>query len=483
MSALFIYSTSKPVLRVLRLAVALPWLFAPAWPGAAQAAADPAWQPIKLNPDTTLQASGDARSDSGAHLVAQAHSGASEQAAGATASLDAQSLRGKRLLLSAELSADPGTQGAALWLRADDADGRRVGLANTGHMPVPAGEAASREVELTVPASATRVAFGLVFTGQGRVEAQRLRLQVGEASADTAAMTVAPERLFDTAATLVRERAYYAGRIDWDNAVAELRVAAGKATSTAQVHAQIRALLALLGDNHSFLMPPASPSPSPSLRTGAAPVEAEVRLLGGDVGYVRIPAFASTEVQAQTQFARTAAARIAEHAAGARMGWIVDLRGNTGGNMWPMLAALRALLGTGVVGAARDRQEQLREWHAGDHVAGLAGDPGPDLSTVRVAVLLDDRTASAGEAVAVAFHGRAGARSFGSATAGQSSANAAFPLPDGSRLALTVALNLDRHGELLSPRVQPDQAAAAGAATLAAAQAWLNTEAAAAAAR
>lgn len=476
----FFYTFVFCRIRRLSLLAALPALLASA-ACAAEPAADPPWRPIKLNPDTVLQASGDARADEGVHLVVEARSGSLEQVAGAASSLDAQSLRGKRLLLTADLAAAAGTQGTALWLRADDAGGRRVAVADSRHFPVSGGAAAAtREVTLTVPAEATQLVFGLALTGKGRVEARRLRLQVAEVAAG-AAPAVAPERLFDAAATLVRERAYYAERIDWDNAVAELRVAASRAGDAAQAHAQIRALLALLGDNHSFLMP--AESARPSSRPATAPVQAEITLLDGAVGYVRIPAFASTNPQAQTQFARDAAAQIARHAAAAHKGWIVDLRGNTGGNMWPMLAALRALLGNGVVGAARDRHEQLREWHAGDHVAGLDDDPAPDLAAVRVAVLLDARTASAGEAVAVAFHGRARTRSFGSSTAGQSSANAALALPDGSRLALTVALNLDRHGDLLSPRVEPDQTTAAGTATLAAALAWLGSEDAAATAR
>ena len=31
-------------------------------------------------------------------------------------------------------------------------------------------------------------------------------------------------------------------------------------------------------------------------------------------------------------------------------GWIVDLRGNTGGNMWPMLAGFGPVLGEGTAG-------------------------------------------------------------------------------------------------------------------------------------
>ena len=32
------------------------------------------------------------------------------------------------------------------------------------------------------------------------------------------------------------------------------------------------------------------------------------------------------------------------------IGWIVDLRGNGGGNMWPMLAGIGPILGEGIAG-------------------------------------------------------------------------------------------------------------------------------------
>ena len=56
-----------------------------------------------------------------------------------------------------------------------------------------------------------------------------------------------------------------------------------------------------------------------------------------------------------------------------------------------------------------------------------------------VAVLTDDQTASSGEAIVVAFRGREQTRSFGEGTWGVSTANAAFALPDGAVIFLTVA--------------------------------------------
>jgi len=66
-----------------------------------------------------------------------------------------------------------------------------------------------------------------------------------------------------------------------------------------------------------------------------------------------------------------------------------------------------------------------------------------------VAVLTDAKTASSGEAVAIAFRGRGRTRSLGSPTAGLTSTNTAFDLPEASRITLTTAIDVEAGGQAL----------------------------------
>jgi C-terminal processing protease CtpA/Prc len=67
------------------------------------------------------------------------------------------------------------------------------------------------------------------------------------------------------------------------------------------------------------------------------------------------------------------------------------------------------------------------------------------------------RTASSGEVVAIAFRGRDRERSFGEPTAGLSTANRTFLLPDGAMLVLTTAIDVDRAGHRYGEKVDPDE--------------------------
>jgi carboxyl-terminal processing protease len=74
-----------------------------------------------------------------------------------------------------------------------------------------------------------------------------------------------------------------------------------------------------------------------------------------------------------------------------------------------------------------------------------------------VALLIDGDTLSSGEALAVAFRGRPNTRFFGQRTYGLASANRDFPLIDGARLQLTVALDADRNGKIYANGIFPDE--------------------------
>src|SRR5690606_8339193 len=146
-------------------------------------------------------------------------------------------------------------------------------------------------------------------------------------------------------------------------------------------------------------------------------------------------------------------------------GWIVDVRGNTGGNMWPMIAGVGPLLGQGLVGHFIDPEGAQQAWSYEGGEARLDGVPiarapspyelaGP---LPRIAVLTDTRVASSGEAVVIAFRGRENARSFGSPTCGLSTANRRFALSHGASINLTVSTMADRIKREYGDAVQPDE--------------------------
>lgn len=147
-------------------------------------------------------------------------------------------------------------------------------------------------------------------------------------------------------------------------------------------------------------------------------------------------------------------------------GWIIDLRGNSGGDMWPMLAGIAPLLGDGKLGSFEDQTGD--QWYAENgKIVSVSGKEKTTQAEVKqplftlpelplVAVLFDRDTASSGEAVAISFAGRSRERSFGEHSAGYSTSNNMHGLPDGAALFLCEGVELDRTGKRYPDGLEPD---------------------------
>ncbi|EYB68379.1 hypothetical protein DEIPH_ctg025orf0266 [Deinococcus phoenicis] len=143
--------------------------------------------------------------------------------------------------------------------------------------------------------------------------------------------------------------------------------------------------------------------------------------------------------------------------------WVVDLRLNLGGNMWPMLAGIGPLAGEGELGAFVKGEERW-PWCYARGEASIGGEvlsrtPGtlpPLPDTVPVAVLTSPLTASSGEIITLSFLGRRGTRLFGEPTRGLTTSNSLYELPGGASLLITTALDADRTGRVFAGPVEPD---------------------------
>jgi carboxyl-terminal processing protease len=296
-------------------------------------------------------------------------------------------------------------------------------------------------------------------------------------------MSPAAEAYLNEAITIIRENALNSNQVNWDRIETVARISAHSAVTTEDTYPAIRYVLSRLNDRHSSFRTPADRAVWGSLTIEDFPTISS-EIIAGRVGYIDVPEFGSPDQASVTQQAVTIQSHLAQLAAQNPCGWIVDLRSNRGGNMWPMLAGLGPLLGEGLQGFFVGPDGATFPWYyqngqalVGDNPLVIVEQPlileQTDLPT---AVLISGRTASSGEAIAVAFRGREGSRFFGAPTFGVSTANEGFELTDGAMIVLTVAVFADREGVTYGSALPPDEVTSAGNATIDAATAWLMTQ-------
>jgi carboxyl-terminal processing protease len=309
------------------------------------------------------------------------------------------------------------------------------------------------------------------------------------------AITAGAAAFLDNAIDIMRQHALHGQDLDWTALRAEAFKRAGGAFNPIDTYPAIYWALVQLGDPGSHLrLPPGlypdqiallqqaekeamSTAPG-SARKDAPPSPFSTRRLpeghivtaqGRNFGYVVLPRCSAKDNDGLLLYAADVRRILTDLSAQDPKGWIVDLRGNTGGNMWPMLTGIGPILGEGNVGAFMAADGAIT-WFYQDGKTGTRNSAGLETVSLTlqdapvrvtpsypVAVLVDSSTASSAEAITIAFHGRPGTRFFGSRTAGKSTAVQPFKLDDGAEIYLTTAIDADRSGKAFPEGLTPDQ--------------------------
>lgn len=287
------------------------------------------------------------------------------------------------------------------------------------------------------------------------------------------------------AITILKTRHMNRDRIDWATVEAAAFEAAKNATTAAETYPAIRSIIKQLGEKHTHLLPAdwvKARNSGVQVGNVSPPYfkRPEAWLLAERMVLLRVPGFESTEANDRSYVSALRSA-IRRHAATGVCRFVVDLRGNGGGNLYPMLNGLKSLLGSEPYGFWVISPTARMPWRVpdrpleSDHAADYA-DPPPALPNARIAVLIDAETGSSGEFTAMAFEGLPQARLFGEPSAGFLTANEPMALPDGGEIAVSTAWASDRLGTAYRETITPQENTLAGQQTVEAAVRWLKAQ-------
>lgn len=288
---------------------------------------------------------------------------------------------------------------------------------------------------------------------------------------DQMQMSVAVRKYVDEAISLMREESLFKHEADWQNVSSEVYRLAEGARSPQDSYQAIAAGLKLL-DHHSFFSDRDNrwvPPPDYNETTEPTfPLDPVGLLLDQQVAYLLIPQ-TPWDPEMEAEYAARIQSLMKEVDGDNTCGWIIDLRSNRGGNMWPMLEAVGSLLepdDDGRLGAwvspdiespewwgFRDGEGFSTDWDVPNYVAEdyIVSKP-----AAPVAILIGGWTASSGEFLAVAFIGRPKTALFGEDSSGYLTANEPFELSDGATMALATAITTDRSGVRTRQKLVPD---------------------------
>lgn len=289
---------------------------------------------------------------------------------------------------------------------------------------------------------------------------------------DTVSCLKKANGLLDEAFVFMQRNYYRKSAVAWDSLIntAKRKLAAsGNCNETYDI---ISWCFKELNETHSFLMPPSRAAvynndtitlrKKPAMHELVGEIKGE--MVDNGVAYITVPWVSTTDSILCIRIADSLQQVIARLDANNPSGWIIDLRKNTGGNCWPMLAGIGPLLGNGVCGYFVSAREKIPIVYTdgaafqGRNVRCRTSTPYTLKSGKKsIIVLTGRRTVSSGEIIALAFKAREQVYFYGEPTAGYTTANATYTLSDNSMLVLTVCMEADRTGKICEGGIVPDQ--------------------------
>jgi C-terminal processing protease CtpA/Prc len=276
------------------------------------------------------------------------------------------------------------------------------------------------------------------------------------------------EKYINEVFNIVEKHSIRKDSVDFDIIKSKVYEKVKQAKTIEDCYPIIQSILRDLGDNHSFLM--TKQKVEKWKNTSKSKTKNELITFSGknindNIGYLKMNGFSSGDKKSLRTYADSLQNLIKTIDNKNMKGWIIDLRENRGGNCWPMLAGIGPILDNGKCGYFVSGSGKKSEWFYEN------GESGINSKTIvktnikpyhlinrnnPIAILTGNRTASSGEVIVTAFHGKENTKSFGEHTAGLSTGNENFKLSDGSVILLTSSIYADRNGKLFGKEIKPD---------------------------
>ncbi len=262
------------------------------------------------------------------------------------------------------------------------------------------------------------------------------------------------QRYLSAALDIMKHKSVNKHRINWDSLYTVLHQRAAGAQTIKETYPVIREALVALNDAHSNFYPPelVEAYVKGYRATGQEFPVIKAKMLEGQLAYIELPAIGCYNFAEWDELVNTFYEKINELQTRKPKGWILDLRGNYGGMLYPMLVALAPMLDQRQVVGTVDAEGQYAfyDYHngqlfeGGQHVHSFHIKQEPKRIRKPLVVWVSKKTASSGEFCAIALSGQKNVTLVGQNTQGLTSGNQEYKLADGAFLALTIGNTVDR---------------------------------------
>ncbi|GGH04499.1 hypothetical protein GCM10007352_07760 [Mucilaginibacter phyllosphaerae] len=290
-------------------------------------------------------------------------------------------------------------------------------------------------------------------------------------------------KLIDTALSYAKQNSIYRDKINWAVLNDSVLKRSAAANSITEAMPAVALMYEMLGDFHGMALYNGKKYKWNTTIVKADKVlykelfakfkkgkpAIETTMLENGYGYLLIPGNNPTQPGEIQKIASQIQDSLAKLNPSKLKGIVIDLRLNTGGNMWPMILGVGNLVSKGKLGyfiypdASKNESWLVKDTSIYSDTTKVCtikalAKVNPK---IKIAVLTSPYTASSGEATVITFKGQKNARIIGDTTAGYTTANESFGYY-GVEFIMAQAAEADRNGNIYYKNVPPDQDVIAG---------------------
>lgn len=299
------------------------------------------------------------------------------------------------------------------------------------------------------------------------------------------------EILLDSIIQIAKSESLYTKNVQWDSLEQELYQSLKPSDSLAALKAPIHKLFRALNDHHGFATINNEQVGANIQKTRNVPYEYNTqayyngsstifqhfmkypddiksKMLDDNIAYLQIPPISNNngDEKINLKFTLDIREKICALAQQNPKGYIIDLRANLGGNMYPMFNGLGLLFPNALVGGdSKDGKTFHAQWQFKEGVfyyGDYYQDYIPELNcehikrNIPIAVLIGRYTSSSGEALASGLKGLPNVKLFGEITAGYSTSNSWMLISDNVAFNPAVAVYMSQDKTAHYDGIHPD---------------------------
>jgi len=246
----------------------------------------------------------------------------------------------KKVAITAYIKTEDIVGSATIWCQIWDKDKNQIGFNSLQVQKVmidKTNDWKKYSLEMVVNTNCKKLFFGGLLGGKGTVWFDQFSIE--EVNSSSVPPSKKAKKQIDKFCKIIKENSIVSDSLNWEEMNKEIALMSSNMKTKSDARPVLAYVLNKLkekGDFHSFLM-----DPNISRSNGNEKYEApqpESKILDGEIGYISVPGFLGSYTECY-QFANKIQQLIRQlDSANQIKGWIVDLRNNTGGNMYPMIS-------------------------------------------------------------------------------------------------------------------------------------------------